>query len=411
MPYGGPALKSAQPLLLDRAGVGRARRASAWSAPAWWETGLLSRPTGRAPSGSARTPAPPTRGRTSPSTRTSPSSPARPACCSGRRTRRTTTCGRSTPRTTPGKVLLRPHVAGQRRPSPRSAEIDLSPVITPPNAGEPHHMRIQADGDHDHHLDRRHPGRHPHRRHLQPRARIGFRSLDERRRRRGRALRQPRRARPRRHVAVLRRLLHLARPAVPRAPRSPTASWSRRATRSLLDPEPDAPMLRRRLHARRQEGRDGPRVRVRPRLLRAAPERAARSATRCSRPPTLRTTSATSTTTYDVTGELHRGRERRRACGSGNGYGPRFSPYGFRWTGPKQAIVLLAGHLRRRHAGRPSPPTTRWTWSDGADRRPTTSTPARPTTPGWRSPAGTRPGFDDAGWQPVRDRRRAQRRS
>ena len=44
--------------------------------------------------------------------------------------------------------------------------------------------------------------------------------------------------------------------------------------------------------------------------------------------------------TYDVTSDLRVG---ANAVGIwlGNGYGPNFSPYGFRWLGPKQAAMLL----------------------------------------------------------------------
>ena len=45
-------------------------------------------------------------------------------------------------------------------------------------------------------------------------------------------------------------------------------------------------------------------------------------------------------TTYDVTNDLRPG---ANAVGIwlGNGYGPQFSPFGFRWLGPKQATLLI----------------------------------------------------------------------
>jgi len=47
--------------------------------------------------------------------------------------------------TTPGKVMLRPHVqVGGHFTT--LAEVDLSPVLTPANANAPHHLRIEADG-------------------------------------------------------------------------------------------------------------------------------------------------------------------------------------------------------------------------------------------------------------------------
>ena len=46
---------------------------------------------------------------------------------------------------TPGKVLLRPHTA-IRGSYANIAEVDLAPLITPANVNQPHHIRIEADG-------------------------------------------------------------------------------------------------------------------------------------------------------------------------------------------------------------------------------------------------------------------------
>lgn len=102
--------------------------------------------------------------------------------------------------------------------------------------------------------------------------------------------------------------------------------------------------------------------------------------------------------TYDVTGALRQG---ANAVGIwlGRGYGPNFSRYGFRWTGPEQAIMLLqvtyADGTRSDVTTDPS-----WTWSDG----PITADDiydgevydARAARTGWDTP-----GYDTAGWQPV----------
>jgi alpha-L-rhamnosidase len=102
---------------------------------------------------------------------------------------------------------------------------------------------------------------------------------------------------------------------------------------------------------------------------------------------------------FDVTNQVHIG---RNAAGLwlGNGYGPRFSQYGFRWTGPKQGIVALvvtfADGTRRTITTDES-----WRWSDGPvtanDLYAGESYDARLAQDGW-----DRPGFDDAAWHPVR---------
>ncbi len=102
---------------------------------------------------------------------------------------------------------------------------------------------------------------------------------------------------------------------------------------------------------------------------------------------------------FDVTNQVHIG---RNAAGLwlGNGYGPRFSQYGFRWSGPKQGIVALvvtfADGTRRTITTDES-----WRWSDGPvtanDLYAGESYDARLARDGW-----DRPGFDDAAWRPVR---------
>jgi hypothetical protein len=102
--------------------------------------------------------------------------------------------------------------------------------------------------------------------------------------------------------------------------------------------------------------------------------------------------------TYDITRRLHRG---ANAVGMwlGNGYGPRFSPYGFRWTGPKQAIMLI--DVTYTDGTRQNITTDgTWAWSSGAitgnDLYAGESYDARLEQSGWDTSgfAGT--------WQPVR---------
>ncbi|WP_246292467.1 family 78 glycoside hydrolase catalytic domain [Lentzea indica] len=103
--------------------------------------------------------------------------------------------------------------------------------------------------------------------------------------------------------------------------------------------------------------------------------------------------------TYDVTPLLRQG---SNAAGVwlGNGYGQRFNPYGFRWLGTKQAIVLLAVTFAD---GTRTTITTdgSWRWSDGPitsnDIYGGESYDARLRQQGW-----DRPGFDDSRWHSVR---------
>ena len=107
---------------------------------------------------------------------------------------------------------------------------------------------------------------------------------------------------------------------------------------TLLDPNPGAPMLRDSFTVGKKVARarayvDG----LRP--LRAAHQRARGGGTVLS-PPDTPYQQRDLYETYDVTSDLRVG---ANAVGIwlGNGYGPNFSPYGFRWLGPKQAAMLL----------------------------------------------------------------------
>lgn len=102
--------------------------------------------------------------------------------------------------------------------------------------------------------------------------------------------------------------------------------------------------------------------------------------------------------TYDVTSQLRSG---ANAVGIwlGNGYGPRFSPYGFRWLGPKQATMLL--EVTYTDGTRQTVTTgSGWTWSNGPitadDMYGGETYDARQAQPGWDSP-----GFDTSDQHPV----------
>ncbi|MEK8143639.1 alpha-L-rhamnosidase N-terminal domain-containing protein [Streptomyces sp. M10(2022)] len=112
--------------------------------------------------------------------------------------------------------------------------------------------------------------------------------------------------------------------------------------------------------------------------------------------------------TYDVTSHLGQG-PNTVGVWLGNGYGPRFSKYGFRWSGPKQTIMRIAVSYTD---GTHEDITTddRWEWASGAivanDLYDGETYDARLEQRGW-----DRPRFDNAGWEPVRSVPRPPRSS
>ncbi|MFC5001192.1 family 78 glycoside hydrolase catalytic domain [Dactylosporangium cerinum] len=103
--------------------------------------------------------------------------------------------------------------------------------------------------------------------------------------------------------------------------------------------------------------------------------------------------------TYDVTSALRAG---GNAVGLwlGDGYGPRFSPYGFRWSGPKQAILLLdVTFADGTHQTVTTDPS--WKWQTGPitanDLYAGEAYDARLERGGW-----DQPGYADAGLRAVR---------
>ncbi|HEY4453615.1 MAG TPA: family 78 glycoside hydrolase catalytic domain [Pseudonocardiaceae bacterium] len=102
--------------------------------------------------------------------------------------------------------------------------------------------------------------------------------------------------------------------------------------------------------------------------------------------------------TFDITSSLRTGAN-TVGVWLGRGYGPNFSPYGFRWTGPEQVIMLIDVTYAN---GTHQTVTTGdgWTWSaspitandiyNGEDYD------ARLAQSGWDTPA-----FDGSTWQPV----------
>ncbi|MCL2732129.1 MAG: glycoside hydrolase family 78 protein [Actinomycetia bacterium] len=102
--------------------------------------------------------------------------------------------------------------------------------------------------------------------------------------------------------------------------------------------------------------------------------------------------------TYDVTSALRQG---GNAVGIwlGTGYGPHFSPYGFRWSGPPQAIMLIrVTYADGTQAAVTTDPS--WTWSTGPilsdDLYDGEVYDARAVQQGWDTAS-----FDASAWHPV----------
>lgn len=102
--------------------------------------------------------------------------------------------------------------------------------------------------------------------------------------------------------------------------------------------------------------------------------------------------------TYDITSDVQQG---SNAVGLwlGNGYGPNFSQYGFRWTGPKQGIVLIDVTFTDGTQQTVTTDNT-WKWSTGPitsnDIYNGESYDARLNPIGW-----DQAGFNASGWSSV----------
>ncbi|MEZ0109916.1 alpha-L-rhamnosidase [Catenulispora sp. EB89] len=102
--------------------------------------------------------------------------------------------------------------------------------------------------------------------------------------------------------------------------------------------------------------------------------------------------------TYDVTAELQQGTN-TVGLWLGNGYDAAFSPYGFRWLGPKQAVVLIeVTFTDGTRQAVTSDNSWKWTTSPitGNDIYNGESYDARLNQPGWDTS-----GLNDSAWQPV----------
>ncbi|WUV83908.1 family 78 glycoside hydrolase catalytic domain [Streptomyces sp. NBC_01476] len=296
---------------------------------------------------------------------------------------------------TPGKVLLRPHVQSGGRFT-TLGEVDLDPVLTTANANAPHHLTITADGSRittsidgtqvDDRTDT-----------TFTQGTLGFRSSVTN----GVA-----------EDALYDNItvhgldgttLFTDDFSTSPDPLFPGAAVTDgrlepRGDPTLLDPEPDAPMLRRTFSL---DGKKiaGARAYVFGLGFYELHLNGAKVGDQVLAPADTPYDQRDLYTTYDVTKDLRRGAN-TVGLWLGNGYDEGFSPYGFRWTGPQQAVMLLDVTYTD---GRRQTITTdnTWSWSSG----PITSNGiyagesynALLAQPGWDTP-----GFDAAGWQPVR---------
>lgn len=295
---------------------------------------------------------------------------------------------------TPGKVMLRPHVQVDGSFS-TLAEIDLAPVVTPANAGDPHHLTVRAEGNvfttsvDGHQVSQLTND-------ALSEGLVGFRSSSSG----GVAER----------AAYDNLAVHGLDGSVlfsddfstapdPSFPQTSVVDGKLEPTGdpTLVQRDPDAPMLRK------EFGLD----------KRVASARAyvyglgfyelhlngKKVGDRVLTPASTPYGSRNLYDSYDVTSLVRKG---GNAVGVwlGNGYGARYNQYGFRWLGPKQAIVLLditySDGSRRSVSSDDS-----WKWSSGPivanDIYGGESYDARLAVTGWDSP-----GFDDSGWHAVK---------
>ncbi|MET8763603.1 family 78 glycoside hydrolase catalytic domain [Lentzea sp. NPDC004782] len=296
--------------------------------------------------------------------------------------------------TSPGKVMLRPHTRKQGSYA-LLGEVDLSPVLTPSNVTAPHHVRIRAEGGtvttwvDGTQVDVRDVD-------LVERGTIGFRSSTS----------QGVSEIAQYDDVVVRDLAGqplfsdgFSASPDPRFPGVPIVDGrlEPRGDPTLLSAEPDSPLLRKEFTL------DRPIASARAHVyglgfyeLRLNGEKVGDHVlTPAGTPYEKRSLYDT----YDVTSSLRRG-SNVAGIWLGNGYGSRFSPYGFRWQGPKQAIVVLA--VTFADGSRTTITTdTSWRWSESPittnDIYGGESYDARLLQRGWDGP-----GFDDSKWYSVR---------
>ncbi|HWO65963.1 MAG TPA: family 78 glycoside hydrolase catalytic domain [Umezawaea sp.] len=296
--------------------------------------------------------------------------------------------------TSPGKVMLRPHVQVDGRFS-TLGEVDLAPVVTPATLYDRHHLRVRAAGStittwvDDVQVDSRVDTAHS-------KGTLGFRSsvsggVAERARYDNLAV----------HDLAGGPLFSddFSVAPDPLFPQTTIVDGQLEPTGdpTLVQRGPDAPLLRKDFtldkpvaqarayvyglgfhELRLNGGKVGDRV-----------------LTPASTPYDRRNLYET----YDITASVRSG-PNTVGIWLGNGYGARYNPYGFRWLGPKQAIALIdVTFTDGTRRGITTDGT--WKWSSGAvvanDIYAGETYDARRDQPGWDAP-----NFDDSRWLPVR---------
>jgi alpha-L-rhamnosidase len=394
VPYGGPALKSSHRYYWKVQVWNASGRASSWSPTAWWEMGLLnpadwqgadwiSPDTGDSRAWSDFT------------LDTDFTIKAGAASVLFRaKDAQNYYMWQINTVTAPGKVMLRPHVQVGGRFT-NLAEIDLSPVLTPSNAALPHHLRIVADGSSittwidDTQVDTRTDT-------ALTKGTLGFRTstsgnVAEDALYDNLAVRGP--------DGTQLFSDDFSTSPDPLFPDMPVTGGQLepKGDPVLLAQDPDAPMMRRSFTLDKKVATARAYVyglgfyemhlngkKVGDRVLAPA-----------ATPYNQRNLYAT----YDVTEGLRKGAN-TVGMWLGNGYGPKFSPFGFRWTGPKQALMLL--QVTYTDGTRENITTDdSWKWSSGAitnnDLYAGESYNAALDQAGWDTSR-----FDATSWQPVR---------
>jgi alpha-L-rhamnosidase len=295
----------------------------------------------------------------------------------------------------PGEVVLRPHVEVNGNFTHLIPDLDLSPVITPRSAGEQHHLRIEADGPtittwiDGTLVDSLTDGTFS-------KGTVGFRVGDST------------------EDSLYDNLaVHgldgtslfsddFSSPTDPSFPQAQVAGGQLEPGDgiTLLDPNPDSPQLRDTFTL---SGKDGRVASARAYVdglgfyeLHMNGQRLGDNVLETADTPYQQRDLYQ---TYDITKYL-RGGANAIGIWLGNGYGQNFSPYGFRWLGPLQAIALIEVTYAD---GRHQTLTTGgngWSWSaspitandiyNGEDYD------AQLAQPGW-----DQPGFDASAWKPV----------
>ena len=291
----------------------------------------------------------------------------------------------------PGKVLLRPHVAVGGSYSHLVPDVDVSQVITQQNVGLPHHLRVEANGPtittwiDDVQVDQLTD-------HTFTSGTIGFRVGDST------------------EDSLYDNLaVHgldgttlftddFASSPDPSFPQSPVNGGQLEPNGGvvLLDPNPDSPLLRQSVTLGKQVA--SARAYVDGLGFYELHVNGHKIGDNVLTPVDTPYQQRDVYQTYDVTQDLRQGAN-TVGLWLGSGYDANFSPYGFRWLGPEQAVMLLqVTYTDGSHQVLTTGPS--WSWARGPvlanDIYNGESYDARAAQNGW-----DQPGAGTSGWAPV----------